>query len=237
MRSMIWAGRGRVPGKYHSYSEMRLVGYLARISVKHRIDSEEFFTSLVDAWKNKKSICENLAIECREKMQDQGVFLLTSGDGWVAQFPIPEHVLRQTNPLKELAQDMLFKEPALAKTDTEPLQIKNLRAKMKHVRVKARVLEISKPREVLTRFGSQAYVSNALIADNAESIELSLWNEQANAVSIGDVIEIENGHVAYFRGKRQLRIGRNGEINIVKDKDFPSIQQLRKTSPGLPKQL
>jgi len=124
----------------------------------------------------------------------------------------------------------LFKEPALAKTDTEPLQIKNLRAKMKHVRVKARVLEISKPREVLTRFGSQAYVSNALIADNAESIELSLWNEQANAVSIGDVIEIENGHVAYFRGKRQLRIGRNGEINIVKDKDFPSIQQLRKTS-------
>jgi len=96
--------------------------------------------------------------------------------------------------------------------------------------VKARVLEISKPREVLTRFGSQAYVSNALIADNAESIELSLWNEQANAVSIGDVIEIENGHVAYFRGKKQLRIGRNGEINIVKDKDFPSIQQLRKTS-------
>jgi hypothetical protein len=101
--------------------------------------------------------------------EDQGVFLLTSGDGWVAQFPIPEHVLRQTNPLKELAKDILFKKPALAKTDTEPLQIKNLRARMKHVRAKARVLEISKLRKVLTRFGSQAYVSNALIADNADA--------------------------------------------------------------------
>jgi len=229
MRSMIWAGRGRVPGKYHSYSEMRLIEYLARISVKHKIDSDEFFARMVDAWKNKESTCQNLTIKCREKMQDHCIFLLTSSDRWVAQFPVPEHILREANPLKEFANEMLLRAQSLAKNKGGRLQIEDLSAGTKHVEVKARVLELSKPREVLTRFGSQAYVSNALIADSTESIDLSLWNEQVDGVSIGDVIEIENGHVAYFRGKRQLRIGRSGEINIVKDEAFPSMQQLGKT--------
>ena len=228
MRSMIWAGRGRVPGKYHSYSEMRLIEYLARISVKHKIDSDEFFARMVDAWKNKESTCQNLTIKCREKMQDHCIFLLTSSDRWVAQFPVPEHILREANPLKEFANEMLLRAQSLAKSKAERLQIEDLSAGRKHVKVKARVLEISKPREVLTRFGSSAYVSNAIIGDNTETIELSLWNEQANALSVDDVIEIEDGHVAYFRGKKQLRIGRRGEINIVKDEDFPSLQQLRK---------
>ena len=227
MRSRIWSGRGRPPGKYHSHSEKRLIEYLARVAVKHKIDSEEFFDSLVEAWKNDRSTCKDLSIICRNRTQDNAVFLFTRGDKVIAQCPIPERILSKTSPLKELAQDMLLKEPALAKTDTDPLQIKNLRAKMKHVKVKARVLEISKPRAVETRFGSQAYVSNALIADNTETIELSLWNDLVDAVSVGDIIEIENGHVAYFRGKRQLRIGRHGKINIVKDEDFPSMQRLR----------
>lgn len=229
MRSLISTGRGRPSGKYHSYSEKRLIEYLARVSVKHEIDSDEFFACLVDAWKNKKSTCANLKIECREKTQDRCIFLLFSSNGWIAQFPLPEHVLRETNPLKEFANEMLLRAKSLARSKAERLEIEDLSAGRKHVKVKARVLEISKPREVLTRFGSQAYVSNALIADNTETIELSLWNEQANAVSIDDVIEIEDGHVAYFRGKKQLRIGRHGEINIVKDEYFPSIQQLRKT--------
>ena len=42
MRSMIYAGRGRPPGKYHSYSEMRLVEYLARVSVKHKMIQTSF---------------------------------------------------------------------------------------------------------------------------------------------------------------------------------------------------
>lgn len=227
MRGKTWTGRGRPSGEYHSYSEKRLVEYLARIAVKHKIDSDKFFDSLVEAWKDDRSTCKDLSIVCRSKSQDSAIFLLTCGDKVVAQCPITEQILRKTSPLKEFAQGMLFKEPALAKVNTEPLQIKNLKAKMKHIKVKARVLEISKPRVVETRFGSQAYVSNALIADGTETIELSLWNNLADAFSVGDVVEIENGHVAFFRGKKQLRIGRHGKINIIKDEDFPSTQRLR----------
>jgi len=226
---MMWGRRGRPSGEDHSYSEKRLVEYLAKISVKYEVDSDKFFAPLVNAWKNKRAVCENLVIECREKMQDQGIFLLTSGGGWIAQFPLPEHVLKETNPLKELAQEMLLRAQSLAKSKAEWLQIEDLSVGRKHVKVKARVLEVSKPREVLTRFGSQVYISNALIADDTGTIELSLWNEQADGISVGNVIEVEDGTVAYFRGVKQLRIMGHGRINIIKDEDFPSMQQLRKT--------
>ncbi len=78
------------------------------------------------------------------------------------------------------------------------------------------MLEIPKPKTVHTRFGSKACVSNALIADETGSIRISLWNQQINTISEGDVINIENGKVARFRGERQLRIGRHGNLTVNK---------------------
>ncbi len=229
MQSLSRFGRGRRPGKHHSYSEERGIEYLARISVKHGIDSDEFFACLIEAWKNQKAKCKDLEIECREKTPDHCIFLLTRSDGWVAQFPLAERVLMEANPLKEFENKMLLRAQRLAKSKPARLKIEGLSAGRKHVTVKARVLKMSKPKLVSTRFGTQAYVSNIIIGDNTETIELSLWNKQAKAISVGDVIQIDNGYVASFRGKRQLRIGRRGEIDVVKDSDFPSIEQLKKT--------
>ena len=46
---------------------------------------------------------------------------------------------------------------------------------------------------------------------------MNLWNRQINMVSQGDLIKIENGTVARFRGERQLRIGKHGKITVVQD--------------------
>ena len=43
--------------------------------------------------------------------------------------------------------------------------------------------------------------------------------EQINSISVGDTIRIENARVSLFRGERQLRIGRNGLLEIIKDKN------------------
>ena len=223
MQSSLWFGRGRRPGKRISYSEKRGIEYLARISVKHGIDSDELFVCLIDAWKNKKSKCEGLEIECREKTHDQAIFLLTKGKSWVAQFPLAECVLMEANPLKEFENKMLLRAQHLAKSKPARLKIEDLSAGRKHVTVKARVLKISKPKLVSTRFGFQTYVSNAVIRDETGTIDLSLWNNQVAAISEGDIVQIENGYVASFMGKRQLRIGRRGEINIVEDEEFASV--------------
>jgi len=42
-----------------------------------------------------------------------------------------------------------------------------------------------------------------------------LWNQQIDTVSVGDTIQIENARVVTFRGERQLRIGRGGQLSVI----------------------
>jgi len=88
---------------------------------------------------------------------------------------------------------------------------------MKQVSLKAKVVEIAKPRLVFTRFGNYASVANALIADETGTIKLCLWNEQIGSISLGDTVQIDNVNVSMFRGERQLRIGKKGTLSIMEN--------------------
>jgi len=65
-------------------------------------------------------------------------------------------------------------------------------------------------------------VSNVLMDDETGRIRIALWNQQIGEVSEGDTVMIENCRVASFRGERQLRIGKNGKIKVVKNVKCPS---------------
>jgi len=73
-------------------------------------------------------------------------------------------------------------------------------------------LETSAPSKVHTQFRDNALVSNAVIGDETGKILLCLWDQQVNAVSVGEYIEVTNAHVATFKGERQLRLGKHGRI-------------------------
>jgi ssDNA-binding replication factor A large subunit len=88
---------------------------------------------------------------------------------------------------------------------------------MKRVNIKARVLEVSEPRIVATRFGLYANVINALITDETGTIQLPLWNKQTDEISAGDLIQVENASVIVFRGARQLKVGRSGKVSVIKN--------------------
>jgi replication factor A1 len=96
-------------------------------------------------------------------------------------------------------------------------QIKDLRVGMKRINIKARVLEVSQPRVVATRFGLYANVTNVLVTDETGTIQLPLWNKQTDEISAGDLIQVENANVIVFRGVRQLRVGRSGKVSVVKN--------------------
>jgi len=228
MRNKISTGRGRPPGEHHTRVDISLLEYLVKISMKYEIDSDKFFQKLVNAWKNQESTCESLRIICRKRIQDYAIFLITSRHKVVAQFPIPEHILKETDPLIEFTYVKLRKKPLVKEDKARGLQIRDLRAGMKHINVKARVLEVPEPTMVFTRFGECVNVTNALIADETGVIRLSLWNKQIKTISVDDVIKIENAHVAAFKGLRQLRLGKNGKLSIIKDVSFPTIQEIKK---------
>lgn len=196
--------------------------YLAFLSMKYEVDPDKLYYALISAGENQESTCGDLSIKFRDKLQDKVVLLITKGPKVVAQFPIPkEFLLGQINPIKNLSKTDLLRRHKIKKND-EPyfLRIIDLRTGMKKVNVKARVLEIAGPILVFTRFGNYASVANALIADETGTIKLCLWNDQINSVSVGNIIQIKNASVSTFRGERQLRIGKKGILNEVKEMNY-----------------
>ncbi len=215
MRVKTSRGRGRPRGKYRSSADFKLLEYLAFISMKYGIDSNDFFNSFVEAWKHQESTCESLLIECRMKTRDNAVFLITDGCRVVAQFPIPKRILEETSPLKEFAPTRASGRTIPERIEVKPPRIGDLKSGMNRIGLKARILEIPRPRNVITRFGNFATVTNASIADETGVIQLPLWNNQIDTVSVGDTIRVENARVVTFRGERQLRVGRGGQLSVI----------------------
>lgn len=91
----------------------------------------------------------------------------------------------------------------------ESMKISELAPNMTEVEIEAKILKISEPRQVRSKTtGEPLRVAEALIGDETETIELTLWNEQITQVKVNDRIRINNGYVTSFRGQKQLNVGR-----------------------------
>ena len=192
--------------------------YLALLSAKYRVDPDQLFQALITAWENRRSTCENVVVTCRKKIRNKAIFLLTKQHKVIAQFPIPENfLLEETNPIARAQQIDLIQKYSTKKTDKRlnSRHIADLKTGMKRINLRAKVLDIPKPKHVFTRFGNYAAVTNALIADETGNIKLCLWNEQISSISEGDIIQIENASTSMFKGEQQLRMGRNGKLSIL----------------------
>ena len=193
--------------------------YLAFLSVKYEVAPEKFFSALLQAAENKKSNCGSISIEYRGEIKAKKIFLMTNNAGVLAQFRVPEEfLLERDNPLgKFLETDKIRRYLSRKDRAIHSRAIKDLRSGMKHVNLKAKILEIAEPTRVITRYGSYAIVAKALIEDETGTINLCLWNEQIGCVSVGDTVQIGNARTSLFRGERQLSIGTRGQLNNVAD--------------------
>ena len=228
MRSRIWTIRGRPRGAHHSRFDTRILEYLVTLSTKHEINTTEFFNAIVRAWKSRKAMCQRLTIEFRMKKKDYAIFLITKDNMIVAQFPIPECILKETNPLKEFDYVRENIRHAYEVKERKTLnygnaRIKDLKAGMKKISLKAQIIEITEPKRVLTRLNDYAILAKATLFDKTGTIKLTLWNGRINMVSLNDIVQIENARVIMFRGEKQLEIRRNATLEVVKPAN--SIQQ------------
>lgn len=192
--------------------------YLAVVSVKYEIDSDQLFQALVLAEKEQEATCGEFLIKCRSKRQDKAIMLITKGSKVVAQFPMSRaFLLEQGNPIKSFITPSLVHRRSSNKSEhSSLLHIKDLKSGMKQISLTAKIIEIPKPRLVYTRFGNYAVVSNAVITDDTGAIKLCLWNQQIESVSEGDTVQIENARMSTFKGESQLRIGKSGKLTSIK---------------------
>jgi replication factor A1 len=187
---------------------------LAFISAQHNVYPTELFQSLLYAKEHGKSDCEDLNVEYRGSVNDQAIFLIKKGSNVVSQFRVSEEMLSRTNVSFDDSMETSRVRKEIAKQTPTPSHIKigDLREGMKKVIVIAEVLQTSEASKVHTQFRDNALVSNAWIGDETGKVMLCLWDQQVNAVSMGDNIEVRNAHVASFKGEKQLRLGKNGTI-------------------------
>ena len=187
---------------------------LAFISAQHNVYPTELFQSLIQAKEHGKSVCEDLTVEYRGSVNDQAIFLIKKGNSVISQFRVSEEMLSKTDVSFDNSMDTSRVRKEIAKQTPTPAHMKigDLREGMKKVNVIAEVLQTAEPSKVHTQFRDNALVSNAVIGDETGKVMLCLWDQQVNAVSIGDHIEVRYAHVASFKGEKQLRLGKNGTI-------------------------
>ena len=204
--------------EWRTLRHKRSIGeYLAFLAIKYEVDPEKFFYAFTLSRRTQKSKCDNLSIECRSKIKNKLIFLIMRDSEVIAQFSIVEEfLLNRGNQLGNFMETEMIRRHLLNKSRTSTARsIKDLRTGMSHVNLKAKILEVSEPKHVVTRYGNNASVAKALIADDTGTIRLCLWNDQINSVSVGDTIQIENARASTFRGERQLSIGKKGTLNNV----------------------
>ncbi len=93
------------------------------------------------------------------------------------------------------------------------IKIANLKPSSKRINLKARVLEISESKEVVSRkSGEQRKLAEALIGDETGVILLTLWDDKVESVEVGGTYDIKNAFVTVFKGSMRLNVGKYGEI-------------------------
>ena len=95
------------------------------------------------------------------------------------------------------------------------VKISELRLGMANISLKAKVADVSEPRDVRTKFGYTTRVATATLEDDTGKIALTLWGKQTDEIGEGDTVEIKDGYVREFRGELQLNVPRRGEIKKV----------------------
>lgn len=93
------------------------------------------------------------------------------------------------------------------------MKISEISMGTRSIDVQGRIISISEPREVNTRYGPTR-VATAVIEDDTGSITLTLWGKQIDEVKPGNIIKIEGGYATEFKGELQINVSRKGTLEI-----------------------
>ncbi|HLN45896.1 MAG TPA: hypothetical protein VK209_09345 [Candidatus Sulfotelmatobacter sp.] len=192
--------------------------YLAFLSVKYDLKSEDFLAALHQAVDENKTInCGQVSIEFRGKTKIKHAFLIRNSSGIIAQFQVSnDFLLEDRESLGEFMDtDMVRKYLTKKRTTLKSYFIKDIRLGMNHVNLKAKILTFIEPRQTVVRYGENADMAMVLIADGTGTMRLCLWNEEIDSVSVGDTVHIVNAKVSTFKGEKQLILGARGAFSNI----------------------
>lgn len=95
------------------------------------------------------------------------------------------------------------------------MKISGLKADMNNVSLKAKIKEMTEPREIMTKFGTATTLTEAILEDDTGTIKLTLWGKQADELEAEQEVEITNAFTKEFRDELQITLGRKGQIKVI----------------------
>ena len=95
------------------------------------------------------------------------------------------------------------------------MKINELKPGMNNVDIKAKITELTEPREIMTKFGTVTTLTEVTLEDDSGSIKLVLWGKRSEGIEKNQEVEITGGFTKEFRDELQLGIGRSGSIKVI----------------------
>lgn len=94
--------------------------------------------------------------------------------------------------------------------------------------VRVRVCSQGDTRVVSSKKGYDLRVSSFLVGDETGAMEFSAFGKDIYAMSklVGRVVEVRDGWVKEWRGRKQMSLGKSGTFEIVEDPSFPMISEI-----------
>lgn len=94
------------------------------------------------------------------------------------------------------------------------MTVEELDADADNVEIEGTIKELPTPRAVSTQYG-QKKITTAIFEDDTGEIDLTLWEEEIEAIEEGAAVLITGAYVREWADDIQLNIGRDGNIEKV----------------------
>jgi replication factor A1 len=94
------------------------------------------------------------------------------------------------------------------------MTVEELNPEADEVEITGTIKELPTPRAVSTRYG-QKRITTVVFEDETGTIDLTLWEEEIDAIEEGAKVQITGAYVREWADTIQLNIGRDGDIETV----------------------
>ncbi|MEF8880323.1 MAG: OB-fold nucleic acid binding domain-containing protein [Candidatus Nanohaloarchaea archaeon] len=91
------------------------------------------------------------------------------------------------------------------------MSVEELSPESDEVEITGKISELPTPRAVSTRYGQKKIVT-VVFEDDTGTIDLTLWEEEIDAIEEGAKVHITGAYVREWADDIQLNIGRDGDI-------------------------
>jgi replication factor A1 len=96
------------------------------------------------------------------------------------------------------------------------MTVEELTPEADEVEITGEIAELPTPRAVTTKYG-QKKITTVVFEDDTGSIDLTLWEEEIEAIEEGAKVHITGAYVREWADDIQLNIGRDGDIEQVEE--------------------